>query len=128
MPNITNSEDLRAAIIELEAKRLSQEKELREQLRLTYESIQPINLIKSTYDQIATSENLKKELINTSIGLAVGYISKSLFEKLSHSPVKKLIGTAILFGVTSTVAKNPDAVKKVAKAAFNLIRHNADRK
>ena len=109
----------------LEHRRTLEENALKIELHRTYESIKPINLIKSTYHEIAASEGLKNELINTSVGLVVGYISKALFESVSHSPLKKLMGTAILFGVTSAIAKHPDAVKSLAAGAFNLIRKSA---
>jgi len=127
MQKIISETTLREAIIILERKRADEENALKTEIRQTYERMQPVNLIKSTYHEIASSEGLKKELINTSIGLVVGYISKTLFENISHSPVRKLIGTAILFGVTSAVAKNPEAIKSAAGRIFNIIRKNANK-
>lgn len=122
MQNITTTAGLREAIIVLESKRIIEEKELKEQLHITYESIKPINIIKTVYNEIAASDNLKTELVNTSVGLVAGYASKVLFESVSHSPIRKLIGTALLFGVTTTVAKHPEKVKTFAKVFFNLIK------
>jgi hypothetical protein len=122
MQKITTDTSLREAIILLELKRADEEKLLREQLHITYESMKPINIIKNTYREVAVSENLKDELVNTSVGLVIGYLSKTLFESVSHSPVRKLIGTAILFGITGAVRKNPEAVKSMAKGLFNVIR------
>jgi hypothetical protein len=122
MRKINSDTSLREAIIVLEAKRSAEELALREHLRLTYESMKPINLIKSTYEEVVASQGLKDDLINTSVGLAVGYVSKALFEGVSHSPLRKLIGTALLFGITNTVRKNPEAVKSLAKGFFNIIR------
>ena len=121
MQKINNSNDLREAIILLELKRVAEEKSLREQLHITYESMKPINIIKNTYREVAASEDLKDNLVNTSVGLVVGYLSKTLFESVSHSPVRKLIGTAILFGVTSAIRKNPDAIKSMAQGLFKMI-------
>ena len=122
MNKITTSGGLREAIIVLEKKRIAEEAELRAQLHLAYESAKPINLIKATYHEIAASESLKTELLNTSVGLLAGYASKTLFEGMSHSPLRKLIGTAILFGVTTAVTKHPEAVRSFAKGLFGLIR------
>ena len=121
MQKINSDTSLRQAIILLELKRAEEEKSLREQLHLTYESMKPINIIKSTYREVAVSENLKDELVNTSVGLVIGYLSKTLFESVSHSPIRKLIGTAILFGITGAVRKNPEAVKSMAKGLFKII-------
>ena len=127
MQKINTGAELREAIILLEIKRAEEEKALREQLHLTYESMKPINIIKSTYHEVAASENLKDNLVNTSVGLVLGYLSKTLFESVSHSPVRKLIGTAILFGITSAVRKNPEAVKSMAKGLFKTVRSGISR-
>ena len=125
MKKINSDTGLREAIIVLEAKRSGEEKALREHLRLTYESVKPINLIKSTYEEVVASQDLKDNLVNTGVGLAVGYVSKTLFEGVSHSPLRKLIGTALLFGITETVRKNPEAIKSVARSLFSFIRRQA---
>jgi len=122
MQKINTGAGLREAIILLEIKRAEEEKALREHLHVAYESMRPINIIKSVYKEVAVSENLKDELINTSTGLVIGYASKTLFESVSHSPIRKLLGTAILFGITNLVRKNPDAVKSVAGSLFKVIR------
>jgi len=122
MQKINTGISLREAIVLLEIKRAVEEKSLREQLHLTYESMKPINIIRNTYHEIAESEDLKDNLVNTSVGLVIGYLSKTLFEGVSHSPVRKLIGTVILFGITNAVRKNPEVVKSVANGLFNVIR------
>ena len=122
MSEIISDIGLRDAIMLLESRRKEQELELRQQLKLTYESVKPINLIKSTYEEVVASQGLKDNLVNTSVGLAAGYISKTLFEGVSHSPLRKLFGTALLFGITNAVRKNPDVVKSVVRSAFRIIR------
>jgi hypothetical protein len=122
MQKINSDTGLRDAIILLEAKRSAEELALREHLRLTYESIKPINLIRSTYEEVVASKDLKDDLINTSVGLAVGYVSKTLFEGVSHSPLRKLMGTVLLFGITNAVRKNPEAIKSLSKGFFNILR------
>lgn len=121
MSKISTSGGLREAIILLEIKRKNEELQLREQLHTTFESARPVNLIRSAYQEVVANQDLKDNLVNTSVGLAVGYISERLFEGKSHSPLRKLLGTALLFGVTNVVRKNPEAIKAMAKGLFNLI-------
>ena len=123
MQKINSGSGLREAILLLEIKRKNEEILLREQLHMTFESIKPINLIKSTYQDVVASQDLKDNLVNTSVGLVVGYISKALFEGASHSPLRKLAGTALLFGITNAVRKNPEAVKSLARGLFRIIRN-----
>jgi hypothetical protein len=122
MQKINTGSSLREAIIRLEIKRADEEKALREQLHVTYESMKPINVVKNLYNEVAASESLKDNLVNTSVGLVIGYLSKALFERVSHSPVRKLIGTVILFGITNAVRKNPEAVKSMASGLFKVVR------
>ena len=122
-----NSEmSLRDTILELERRQVEEGKLLKEQFHLVYESIQPINIIKSTFKEAAASDDLKDNILNTSIGLVVGYLSKMLFEDTSTSLLKKLFGTAILFGITNIVAKNPETVKSLGKGFLKIIMNKSN--
>lgn len=122
MEKINSELSLREAIVALETKQIEEGKVLREQFHVAYESVQPINLIKSTLKEVYNSNEIREKLITTSIGLATGYLSKTLFEGTSHSPNRKLVGTALMFGITELVANHPEEVKAFGKGVFNLIR------
>jgi len=123
MEKIAAEDKLKSAIQLLESKQAEEGKLLKEQYRQAYESMKPVNLIKSTFKEISASPELKDELLNTSVGLAVGYVSKALFQGTSHSPVRKLLGTVLMFGVTNAVTRHPEAVKaigsRIIKALLN---------
>jgi hypothetical protein len=121
MEKITSEASLRAAILQLELKQAEERKVLKEQYLLAYESMKPINLVKSTFKEITASPELKDEILNTSIGLATGYLSKMLFQGASHSPVRKLFGTVLMFGITNAVTKHPEVVKSVGKGIVNFM-------
>ena len=121
MQKINSADNLRQAILELETKQTGEGKILKQQFQLAYESVKPINLIKSTFKEVTASQDLKDNLLNTTVGITAGYLSKKLFEGVSNNPLKKLLGTALMFGITNAVAKNPDAVKAAAKGIFKII-------
>jgi hypothetical protein len=121
MEKITSEAGLKAAILQLEIKQASERKVLKEQYLLAYESIKPINLVKSTFKEVTASPELKDEILNASIGLATGYLSKVLFQGTSHSPVRKLFGTVLMFGITNAVTNHPEVVKSVGKGVINFI-------
>lgn len=123
MNTLNSGFNLKQTILQLELKQAVELKLLREQLHLTYESIKPINLVRNTFKEVVASEDLTDNIVNTSVGLAAGYVSKTLFEKASHSPFRKLLGTALLFGVTNLVSKNPQTIKAVGLGVFNIIKH-----
>ena len=121
MQKINSSIALRNAIVQLESTQTVEEKILKEQFHLAYESVKPINLIKSTFKEVAASEEIKEKILTASVGLVAGLVSKKLFEGASHSPLRKLFGTALMFSITQAVTKNPEAVKTVAKKVFKII-------
>ncbi len=131
MQTIVTQADLRAAIVQLEARQYTEGILLKEQALLTYESIKPINLIKNIFRESAESDELRGDLLNSSIGLSAGYVSKFLFQGFSGGPVKKILGTAIMFGIKNLVAHNPETVKKMGRIFFASMKKllgNKDKK
>lgn len=116
---------LKESIVQLELRQALEKKMLQEQFQLTYESITPINLIKNTIRQVAGSSEIKGEMLNASIGLTTGYLSKMLFERISNNPFKKLLGSAILFGITNVVIKNPEVIKSLGQSVFRMIQNKS---
>lgn len=131
MQKIVTQSDLRYAILELESKQELEGIMLKEQFLVAYESIKPINLIKSTFREAAGSTELQDNLINSTIGMSAGFISKLVFQGLSGSPVKKILGTALMFGIKNLVAQNPETVKTWGKVFFTVVKNlfsaNADK-
>ncbi len=128
MQKINSATGLRDAILQLESKQAEEAKMLKKQFHLVYESIKPVNLIKNAFKEVAQSQDLKKNILNTSVGLAAGYVSKKLFERSSNNPVKKLLGSVLMFGVTNIVAKNTEPVKSLMKKFLEIVRSkSADR-
>ena len=121
---MTNS-TLKESIKQLEIRQAFEKKMLQEQFQLTYESITPINLIKNTLRQVAGSSEIKGEVLNASIGLTAGYFSKMLFERISNNPFKKILGSAILFGITNVVVKNPEVIKSLGRSVFRMIQNKS---
>lgn len=120
MEKIKTRHELRAAILRLEYQQVEEGKELKEQFKTTYESIKPSNIILTTLKDLGESSIIKDGFLNTTVGLGTGYLSKMIFQGAVNSPIKKLLGSALMFGITNIVAKNPDAIKAMAKKIFKL--------
>lgn len=120
MERISTSAELRAAILYLEDKQIREGIELRNQFNVAYESLKPINLIRSVFVEAAGSSDLQNNLISNSLGVTAGYLSKFLFEGAMRSPLQKLIGTAVMFGVKNIIIKNPEAIKAMGKRIFSI--------
>ncbi len=121
MEPINSEISLKTAILQLQITQAKEAKMMKDQFHLAYESVKPINLIKSTFTEVASSEEIKGQLVNTSIALASGYIAEKLFVGVTSSPLKKLLGAAVMFGVTNVVAKNPEVIKSVGKGIAEII-------
>jgi hypothetical protein len=125
MPKIETEAELQNAIRALETQLISEGRLFKTELQIAYENIKPINLIKSTFEQAAASHALKDNVLSTSVGLTVGYISKMLFQGVAVSPIKNIVGTALQFGITNLVLKNPETIKSFGASIFQLIRRKA---
>jgi hypothetical protein len=121
MQKINSAAALRDAIVQLEIVHAEEGKILKQQFHLAYESIKPLNLIKSAFKEAITSPDFKDNIFNTSVGLAAGYLSKLLFVNVSRNPIRKLLGIALQFGITQVVAKKPEAIKSVGKGLMKII-------
>lgn len=111
MGTITNITELNAAILLLENKQAQEAILLKEQFNLTYESIKPINFIRSTFKELVTAPDFKEDLLNTSISLAARYFSKKLAVGSTNNPLKQILGSFLQMGVTSVVSKNADDIR-----------------
>ncbi len=128
MPKTDLSMELRDAILVLENRKAEEGKILKDQFLLLYESAKPINLIKKTFKDISESRDLKETVINSSVGLATGYVSKKLFVGASHNPLKKLFGTVLMFGITNLISKNAGTIKSVGGQLLKSIISKAGTK
>lgn len=121
MQKITSIAELKNAIQELEYQQVNEWPALKEQFLETYENIKPINLIKNALSDLTTGPDLKGDLINTTLSLAAGFISKKIAVGSTHNPLKQLLGTLLQMGVTSIVSKNAEGIKSTTMTIINNI-------
>ena len=125
MQNQTSIIRLKNAIQSLEEEQTIKGQILREQFALTYKSLKPVNLLLGTMKDIVSSPYLTSNLVDTTIGLATGYLSKKVFVGTSVNLFRKLLGTILQFSVTNVVAKHPDAIKSFGQyLVHNLLGKN----
>jgi hypothetical protein len=96
-----DSDTLDAEIALLQVKQTKAVTELKEQLFYTFEKLDSNHLIKSIFNNLQDSAELKNE----SIALAAGYISQGLFVGKSEDKVKITLGKVIQNAVTAIAAK-----------------------
>jgi hypothetical protein len=91
---------------------------LKEQLLLTYDSIKPSSLIRSTLKEVTSSPFLVGNLAGTVIGLTTGYLSNKVVIGSSASLLRKLFGRILQVGVTRIISKNSGVIELYGKSIF----------
>jgi hypothetical protein len=105
---IKNSQDLKAAIADLEKKKTVQEEVLLNELHATYESLKPLNVLK----EVTASPVVRNSLLRGAIGLGAGILSQNLIVGSSAGFLKRVVGNVLKFGVAALVAKNSGKIKE----------------
>src|SRR6476469_2056382 len=105
---IKNSSDLKAAIAELEEKKIIEEEVLLNELNAAYESLRPLNVLKKA----ASSPIVRNNLLKGAIGLGAGILSKNLIVGTPAGLLKSIVGNILKFGVATLVAKNSGKIKE----------------
>lgn len=126
MKPITTAEELKNAIRILEIDQTLKEQLLKEQFYLTYESLKPVNLIKSALNEVTTSPYLTDNILGATVGLISGYISKKIAVGRSGSTIRKILGSLLQFGVTNIVAQHTDKLKSVVESIFQNFLHKVE--
>jgi hypothetical protein len=121
MQNITNASELKKAIELLQAEQLVKGQILKEQFYLTTGNFKPLNLLKGSISDLASSPYLIENILGTTLGLTTGFLSRKIFIWGSGNIFRKLFGTALQVGVTNLVAKHPDAVRSIGSFIFKKV-------
>ncbi|TWI00398.1 hypothetical protein IQ05_01044 [Flavobacterium tiangeerense] len=108
MKKSTESEMLKEAIQLLKEKQAFELVQLKDQYHVTYESLQPVNLIKNAFGQLTKTSEFKGNILNSVIGIASGYLSKKVLLGSSHNPITKVLGTILQFAITNFVSKKAE--------------------
>lgn len=121
MYTISTTSDLKNAIQQLEVEQAHEKQLLKERFLLLVDSIKPINLIKSTLHDVATTPNLMKNILGTTMGIGTGYLSKKIVVGGSGNIIRKVFGSILQFAITRIVAQHPETIKSIGEFVFKSI-------
>jgi hypothetical protein len=121
MERITTIADLNLSILILAKKQAQESLELKELCKETFESIKPVNVIKSTFKNLVSAPDLKQDILNTSMSIAAGYVSKIMIIGSSSNPLKQFFGNFIQMGVTKIFADNSVWLKSMIALTISFI-------
>lgn len=111
MAKQSSTEALKEQIRLLEIRRTNEGELLKEQFKVTYESLKPINLLKSSAKEFATSTELRETVIESSVILITGFISKKIVDTTKGGHLMKLLIALFQLGATNLVTKYSDQIQ-----------------
>ena len=122
MKTESSTDILNREIFLLEQKRLVEFRNLKEQLHTTYESLKPINFLKSTFEDVTHSPEIKGGVGKAAIGMVSGYLLKKLMFGPSINPIKNILGVAFQALITNVAAQNSDKIKETGINVFEIAK------
>jgi len=84
---------------------------LKEQFRLTHESLKPVNLIKSSIKDLVRSVEIKSSTFESLITIVSGYLTQKFIVNSKSNVFMKTLGVLLQFGVTTLISKNSEEVR-----------------
>ena len=105
MKTLTQKDILKEQIVALEKKQVQDLETLKNQYQATIDSFKPLNLIKNSILEVATTSNLKSYLISGAIGLGTNYLSKTFTNENEQNPIKRTIGKVVKFALRNFFGK-----------------------
>ena len=121
METIHSIAGLKNSILLLEAEQTVKGIVLKEQFKLTYESLKPINILKNTLKEVSSTPLLIDNILGSVVGLATGYLSKKIVVGASGNIFRNMLGSILQFGVTNVVSKHPEGIKSIGQSIFQLL-------
>lgn len=122
MKKIQKAEELKNAILELEAKKIVSEEALKRQFHETIEIFKPANIVKNTVSEVSASPQFRHNILNLALGLGAGYISNKIATGKKAGLLARTAGTALQFGITSLIAKNKANDENVGNKKGSLLK------
>ena len=107
--NAINS--LKESICLVKIRQIEEGKILKEQFKITYESLKPVNLIKNSMKDLVSSVEIKSSIFETLISIVSGYLTQKFIVTSKSNVFIKTLGMLMQFGVTNLISKNSEDVR-----------------
>ena len=111
MANQSAVESLRETIRILEIRQAEEGKILKEQFKITYESLKPVNILKNSLKELTGSSELKGNLFESITALLTGFVTRKIMVSSKSNLVTKILGQIVQFVVSSLVARNAETIR-----------------
>lgn len=129
------TEKLALDILILQGKRARDLEVLKTEASEAYQSLRPINLIKSTIDNMTHSPKIMGNLGKAAIGMVTGYLLKKIVFGSSKGVLSNSVGSMFQSLATNLATKNSDklvegglSIFEIAKSLFTSNRTRDEQK
>ena len=106
---------LNIEIADLEARKSIAFDEMKDQFNRSYESMRPINLLRSTINDFKKERSEKGGFGNIVIGILSGFIVKKIVSTRTYNPIKIAASLTLQSLATKLAEKNADIIKKAGR-------------
>ena len=114
--SVATMDDLTERIKALEAMDAAQMEVVKAQLLVVKELLRPSVIIKNSLKAVTGSDDVKHAAIDTSAGLATGWLARKLFTFNSHGFVRKILGYGLQYITTNIVTKKLPELREKKEA------------
>lgn len=105
-------ESLRESIRLLEIRQEKEGQDMKEHLKVTFESLKPANIIRHSLKELTSPSELKGNFLDAVVTLFTGYLTHKLLAGKNKNIFRKLLGIIMEFGVSSLVARNAELIRE----------------
>lgn len=82
------------------------------QFHIAYESLKPLNLIKSTFSDVFTSPNVKQNLLQGAVQLTTSYLTRNSVLGAFSTPIQNIVGNSLKF-IISKFSKKKNSYQDI---------------
>jgi len=115
MPENTPYHDLKEAIKILEQEQAVKGQLLKDQFKASYESLNPLNLIKNSLSNFIGSPETRNSLFSLVIPLITRLFSKRKIARTGRGQVFQMAGILILDGLNRYLSQHPEIIANISR-------------
>ena len=112
--------DLKEAIAKLEKEQAVSAQLLKDEFRTTYESLNPLNLVKRTFSNIIESTEIRNDLLVLLMPLLTGFFIKKISGGTRRGQAFKQAGILVIDGLGRYIINNPEILRTVGSFIANV--------
>jgi hypothetical protein len=121
MQKVTSTSELKNAISLLEEKQKEQWLDLKDNINVAFDSLKPINLIKTTYREFLSTPHVAENLIGSTIGLTTGFLTKKLIVRSSGNILLNFAGGLAQMLISNFVSRHSTAIKTIGSGLLHRV-------